>query len=122
MLNLQWRHPATVLWGLVAAYLATTYWLIETCRDGKPKFPQAAMLLTTPIRTSSRIPATARARNVLVLIGVCLWTAAVSVFVRLGWHAAIGMADWQTGLLLFVGFDLVLVGSVLLDVRLPGGG
>lgn len=122
VLNLQWSHPATVLWALVAAYLATTYWLIGTCREGKPRCPQAAMLLTTPIGASSRIPATARARNVLVLVGVCLWTAAVSVFVRLGWHAAIGMADWQTGLLLFVGFDLVLVGSVLFDVRLPGGG
>ncbi|MGP8432747.1 hypothetical protein ACT2FY_38255 [Paraburkholderia fungorum] len=121
MLNLEWHHPATVLWALVAAYLVTTYWLVETCRDGTPKYPQAA-LLTTPIATGSRVPATARARNILVLIGVCLWTAAMSAFVRLGWHTAIGVADWQAGLLLFVGFDIVLVGSVLFDVRLPGGG
>lgn len=121
MLNLQWRHPASVLWALVALYLVITYWLVETCRGGTSKYPQTARLLTAPTGRS-RVPATARARNILVLIGICLWTAAVSICLHFEWHTAMGMVDWQAGLLLFLGFFIVLAGSVLLDVSLPGGG
>lgn len=120
-LDLAWNHPASVLWGLIALYLVITYWLIEMCRDGTSRYPQTARLLTAPTR-ASMLPATARARNILVLTGVCLWTAAVSICLHFEWHTAIGMADWQAGLLLFVGFVIVLIASVLLDVSLPGGG
>lgn len=120
MLDLEWRHPASVLCALVALYLVTTYWLIGTCRDGTSKYPQTARLSRAPTG-GSRLPATARARNTLVLIGVCLWTAAVSIWLHFEGHTALGM-DWQAGLLLFFGFVIVLAGSVLLDVSLPGGG
>ncbi|MDN7799579.1 MULTISPECIES: hypothetical protein [Burkholderiaceae] len=121
LLDLAWSHPASVLWGLIALYLVVTYWLIATCRDGTSRYPQTARLLSAPVE-GSLFPATARARNTMVLIGVCLWTATASICLHFEWHTALGMMDWQTGLLLFLGFVIVLVASVLLDVRLPGGG
>ncbi|SAK89366.1 hypothetical protein AWB81_04737 [Caballeronia arationis] len=122
ILALEWRHPASVLWALVAAYLVTTYWLIETCHDGEPKYPRPTPLDAISSPRLSRIPASTRSRNVLATVEVCLWTAALALCVHFGWHQAIGMMDWQAGGLLFAGFILVLVHSILVDVRLPGGG
>ncbi|MFT4063659.1 hypothetical protein [Paraburkholderia sp.] len=122
MLNVGWRHPASVLWALVAAYLATTCWLIQTCRDGVPKHPRPGRLHAMPAADVVRFPASTRSRTILLAVEVCAWTAALALCLHFGWHRVVGMMDWQAGLLLFAGFILVLGHSVLVDIRLPGGG
>lgn len=121
-LNLGWQHPASVLWALIAAFLTTAYWLVQTCHDGKPRHIHAEPVHAASARHGAAMPVSTRARNTLLAIEVCVWTAAVGIGVHSGWHIEVGMMDWQVGLLLFAGFTLMLVQSVLIDVILPGGG
>jgi uncharacterized membrane protein len=112
LLGVGWRHPASVLPALIAAYIAITYWLIEACRSGEPRHPRPDSMHADPV------PST---RNALLTVDVCVWTALVGICVRFGWIGWAGMMDWQVGLLLFVGFILALIHSVLVDIRLPVG-
>lgn len=71
LLGVGWHHPALVLSALIAGFLATTFWLIDTCRGGESRQPLSREAHADPVPRSSRITASTRTRNAL-LAAMCV--------------------------------------------------